>query len=656
LRPLPVIVAGDDGPSTFAHWVSAPDFGRSLGRFLRRDPVRGSHACAEIWSPEGKRLPHNAIRDAFSDDALLADLDALVESGLDLDAYPALIDCWDGASLNNSHFGDFARAHYVYYHDLAIEAARVYRATRQDTCELAAFTLEGWAQHYLTDSTAIGHAFNPAGNYEDATGTMRTTSLPSRLRVHNYLNDHTGRMAGALFDTIFLGDHSENHTADGRSLPEQESGIQWELTMRLARMGLGQVVAAAECGATPAAWEVLESLDAATDPRVVYTSNESMCAAMAGKEIPDWLPDLALTASLSDDALADVVLACKDGHGVLEGDAGDELAALYFRDIATISDDHVELLLGVDDGAKVELEDFGCDPGGDVVPLVDGAARARDACGQVLCDTPVQADGHCGAGMIATGGCCFARPAAEGGEGSGEIGVTPWKLVERQRVELRTRGAVPGESPEFLWLVREPSAPSLEDAGELAALERAGGEEPAALGGDGDAVDGCQTQGSFAVYAARVRIPAADAFATKVLALDVRAMDEGLKVQVDGRVVAYLTRRDGQDDPREVGGAFQSIHVELVSSAAPALADGTHLIELTHLNDCGDERPLAVSLSIDDKADAWGHGGGADTSGAGGCAVSAHAPIGTRTGLSVAGAIALIGTLLRRRGRRRVLR
>src|SRR5438552_2601879 len=48
-RPLPVFTP-TGGPQRFGHWVSAPDFGRSLRRFFFQQPVHGDLACAVLWS------------------------------------------------------------------------------------------------------------------------------------------------------------------------------------------------------------------------------------------------------------------------------------------------------------------------------------------------------------------------------------------------------------------------------------------------------------------------------------------------------------------------------------------------------------------------------------------------------------------------------
>jgi hypothetical protein len=81
-------------------------------------------------------------------------------------------------------------------------------------------------------------------------------------------------------------------------------------------------------------------------------------------------------------------------------------------------------------------------------------------------------------------------------------------------------------------------------------------------------------------------------------------MDEGLKIQVNGRVVRYLSRSDldGGDSASSPPGGLgiplfnQAVYTELGSH--------DYVVRLTQLNDCGDERPLKVHFNVvDDKSD-----------------------------------------------------
>jgi hypothetical protein len=195
---LPVIVASQ-GPKTFGHYVSAPDFGRGLTKLLNEEPVHDSATvnCGVFWNPEGV-IDGEEIHDQANADG----------ENEEMGAKPGMVDCVNAWRLNNSHFGDFAANHYQYYHELAVEAGRRYRATRQPACRAAAYTLEGWGQHYLTDSVAAGHAWNPPGSYDQETW-QTLTGVQRRMATHNYLNENGAMMAGDAYALgRFWGDHS----------------------------------------------------------------------------------------------------------------------------------------------------------------------------------------------------------------------------------------------------------------------------------------------------------------------------------------------------------------------------------------------------------------------------------------------------------------
>jgi len=103
-------------------------------------------------------------------------------------------------------------------------------------------------------------------------------------------------------------------------------------------------------------------------------------------------------------------------------------------------------------------------------------------------------------------------------------------------------------------------------------------------------------------------LPRASGLATTSVDLRITGMDEGLRVEVDGRAVRYLTRRDFDD----AGG---TITVPLFGQALPPAADGGHVVRLVHLDDCGATRPLVVQLLArgpTDAGDEPGADGGVD--------------------------------------------
>ena len=67
----------------------------------------------------------------------------------------------------------------------------------------------------------------------------------------------------------------------------------------------------------------------------------------------------------------------------------------------------------------------------------------------------------------------------------------------------------------------------------------------------------------------------------------VKGMDEGVKVQVDGRVVGYLDHNNLSPT---------GSRIQLFTASVPPNADGSHYVRVTNLNSCGHERPLELSL------------------------------------------------------------
>ena len=70
---------------------------------------------------------------------------------------------------NKQHFGDHIRPHAALYFNLALTAAARYRtkpnpSAAANRCSYTAIALAGFANHYVTDRTASGHAWTPAGH------------------------------------------------------------------------------------------------------------------------------------------------------------------------------------------------------------------------------------------------------------------------------------------------------------------------------------------------------------------------------------------------------------------------------------------------------------------------------------------------------------
>ncbi|NUN16417.1 MAG: hypothetical protein HUU55_22540 [Myxococcales bacterium] len=81
-----------------------------------------------------------------------------IKSGVPVSIAPT--ETFYGLSVNESHFGELTKVHWQYFDSLALAAAGRYRDTCNPVCRDLAVTLEAFAQHYLTDRTASGHAFS----------------------------------------------------------------------------------------------------------------------------------------------------------------------------------------------------------------------------------------------------------------------------------------------------------------------------------------------------------------------------------------------------------------------------------------------------------------------------------------------------------------
>jgi hypothetical protein len=635
--PVPVLTT-PQGPKTFGDWVSAPDFGRGLMNFLNAEPVRGDLACSTLWDGGGATVGGQEIHDqslADQEDGAL---------GADPLEKRALIDCVNLWRINNNHFGDFAANQYTAYHKLAIEAARRYRSTRNAQCRAAAYTLEGWAQHHLTDSTAAGHAWNPPGTYDNtsALGFITWTGPGIRMRIHDFLN-HNGALMGEPFFSTgkFWGDHSDENSGTGVGIPDAQNSPQRALTLKLAQMGLGQVVAAAECGGTPDFGGVLTTRDPVRDPRRVFASNQTMCEAMFGKEILRLVPDSVNIFGLKHPVLRTIVKACQDDRGDLTtNEAGIELAAIYFVDRFTRGNsDGTTISPTLDPESVLTLEELGCPA---TAPAA-AAAAPQDSCGNAVCQTPADGEGKCGPGLVKSAGCCYAKPTDLGGAGDAEI--LPWTQVTEASgiFPLTTPSPVPGDDTAFLWFSDNGATAPVGTAWQPMAQSA-----PQALAGIAAPIASCGAEGSFSVFETRIKLPRTDALVEKVAVLKVRNMDEGLKVLVNGQLVTHRNRTHGTG----ANGQFGGLVIPLVRNATPALADGTYAVRLVHLNDCGDARPLDVQVVLDDaKNHAKSDGGDPHGDEGIGCAAGGR-------GGPLAGTIFLLGfagiglTLVRRRRRR----
>ena len=630
------VLAMQNGPQNFGHWVSAPDFARSMTKFLKTQPVAGDLACSTMWEEAG--LGTNGW-----DDQLWAN------EPDSLKGQRAQADCIDAETFNNNHFGDFALDQYKYYHQLALVAASTYRYNHQASCQTAAYTLEAWSQHHLTDSTAAGHAWNPPGRYDNtwSQSAIALTGIPVRMHIHDYLNTNGAKMANSYYaQDTFWGDHSEMHTAEGTQIPDQADNVQSSFTMRLARMSLGQIISAAECGADPLPARVLESSDD-SDPRRVYVSNQSMCQAMVAQKLmlidPNntdtllgsaadklWLG--TLNSNLVEVSLKAAADACTHGDDSLA--SGSDLAELYFQEKLRLPKDAAAFSHTLDPKGAVQLSDFGCTAAAPQTP--DPNAGQLDACGNALCAIAPAPGNVCPRGLTATAGCCY--PSVTLTDDADVAQIQSWNTVSGGgTVDLPTEGATAGESSEFLWFNEAGMVAPQSDYQPFATTSSI------SLSGSGETITECGKMGSFSVFETRVKIPRTNTYGGNVLALTVNQMDEGLKIQVNGQLVRYLAQADGGGNRN-----FSPVRVPLLTNEVTPLDDGSYVIRLTHLNDCGEERPLQVALSLDSaKADGIGPQTGAAPST--GCSLG-----GTPSTTSAELALALLSLFALASRRRRV--
>jgi hypothetical protein len=373
---------------------------------------------------------------------------------------------------------------------------------------------------------------------------------------------------------VAWGDHSLAHTPDGLSVPEREGDWQRDVTLQLSRMALGQVVTVAECGGAIRADSLYEPRADLGDHRRFYASDESMCGAMFDNELVDWLPDAIELLGVDITEVYDVAVACQvDGGSLSSGVDQAWLARHFFQDQyfhAGTEDGFVHP--AVDPQAELTLDDLGC--GADLEPLP--VTNEPDLCGGLRCDTPPDGAGQCPDGFASYAGCCFAAPVFE--PGTGIVDVTHWSSTELPETELLAIGAVPGESGEFLSFVAD--VPHMAAAGY--------GPVPDAVvslptGGD---LGECGAMAQFTVHEARVRMPRASNLDLARLALRIENMDEGLRVAVNDRVVAFLDRVDADEGV---------IEIPLIAPRVSPSADGDYIVRLVHVNSCGDARPLEVA-------------------------------------------------------------
>lgn len=681
--PLPVLTT-EDGPTSFGDWVSAPDFARSIHRFLDSDATLGVKACSNLWTREGVMGMETDNHDqSFTD--IKDSVTGIVNVPIGVVNKTAFVDCADNWAINNNHFGDFARTQYNYYHEMAMEAAQRFRVSGTERCRKVAYTLEGWGQHYLTDSTASGHAWNPPGRYFDG-GFMGflgsivnvMTGVGTRMKIHNYLNEHGARMAAPHYhDGIYLGDASHEHDEDGRSLPDRHDTRQWKVSMDLAQSGLGQIAAAVECGAPmfqrykhpvtkednyfPSHFDapMLDSSVLATGetvgPRRFFASNETMCQAMQ-ERVEFKLPNFMVSAALEWGRFDAFLDSCKENKGFTEGvpgvilPEGHEVASCFFAEAYSFDSCFEEEGLFKGGGLRarvatrdplgdVDLEDLGC-------PLAEPQERDAgdlDSCGNTLCEIPALGDGSCSSKwMMPSNGCCYDAPSLDRSNDFASM-IAPlggWQQVtssSKDYVVLPTPGREPGDMAEFLWFRddRRPGTYPETDwqrvGGDLFKLNSMVTRSMCSQGADalvengaelacaGGTFQGCDSwgeadseageiggdSGQFVVYETRVFFPKTRDYDSKVLSLTITGLDEGLKVQVDGHVVAYVTRSELTDlDDRHDSSISGNVRIPLLTSAAQSTQDdGSHVIRLTHMNSCDDERALTVGLSIDELDD-----------------------------------------------------
>jgi hypothetical protein len=707
-------------PSTFGHVVSAPDFARSLTNFYndRNDAAKTAkrarksesfkqylperlanfarareqalenriptfaESCRSVWSAMGENFQGLNNFDLSGPDltARVAKfkekLTALAKDGT------AAVDCLEFFSLNNDHFGDFARVHYQYYHGLALEAARRYHYNRKPVCQAVAYTMEGWGQHYLTDSTAAGHGWNPPGTYEETVkpevgaNLQVSSSVTVRMRIHNFINQQKAkggsRFAAPLFqEGQAFGDEAEDvgfHGASGEKyLPEDMKNWQTIRTLAIGQAALGQVVATAECGAPSVdeaapvtdrpEWATMSDYNKKVRENI-YVSNQTMCAAMFGHEIrePKWgyvrnffaglfdykvtgnmktLADQCLAASVDSAKPAAITAFAKEGPG-------NAFAKGYFTDGKAISD-----VLDADT-RDVDLKDIGCDD----KPWPNQPA-AVDMCGNVLPATP-KADGQCTGGMEKKGDFCYP---VETNDAPGAT-MTPFQYVKGAGgiVDLPTAGPVQGDAVEFVWASIKDLHVDADQVGQAGPLDTFATLEPK---GEAPRKD----QASFAVWESQVVVPKfAD---NQQLTLRIADMDEGIKVQVNGEAVAYVTRTDldrvggvlnvplTTTQPVPYSGTHNNPYVKKKERPIPRLhaiatKDGKYVVRLVSVNSEGTRRNVVATLAFQTYVDAQPQSAADDGFG---CS-TLPGRTGTGAGLGVLG-LTLAALFLRRRRRNR---
>jgi MYXO-CTERM domain-containing protein len=307
---------------------------------------------------------------------------------------------------------------------------------------------------------------------------------------------------------------------------------------------------------------------------------------------------------------------------------GDEVAKAYFLDRFGI-ETQPAVPIAPDPESLFILEDLGCDPKADVVPVEPGTV---DACGDYLCETPISADGKCPGGMEMAAGCCYPTP--EYNE-SGDVMVEPFNLVEEAGgvYEIPIEGATWGADSEFLFFkdngATELGPPAFEPLNEDAYNSYA------------TMSDSCdKDQAVISVFESRIKMPKSAELAGKQVSLivhDSPFAKEGFKVSVNDHVVYY-----GDYHERQEGAV-----IPLTTAAAPVAADGTYNVRFVLLSrDCQGE-PIELSYALTD-ADKFDDAGGSD---GGGCSITVTGKTPATTGLVLL--IGLFGIAFRRRRSRK---
>jgi hypothetical protein len=297
----------------------------------------------------------------------------------------------------------------------------------------------------------------------------------------------------------------------------------------------------------------------------------------------------------------------------------------------------------------MNLEELGCKD------EITARPAEPDLCGNLTCGTlpdgtqitMAKEDGTCASG-VPIAGCCFPR-ATGGDTGSAQVlstaGSVRWQDAPAGEMpaKLGAKGAFNGDPAEFLWFA-DPGVPVTGGATDFDTLAES--MKSQTLDSGGQMVDSNRgVQGNFTVFETLVKLPNTDALKDKVVQLVVSGMDDGLRVQVDGRLVRYVTGAEVQQGP---------VTIRVVSTAVPSPTnDGVHVIRLTHLNDQGDSNPLIVTLQLaKESSSPRADGGGAESEDAGeggSCSLVAHAASVAPLGILVL-FLAAIGSLeLRRR-------